>query len=183
MHLIAVGANLPSELGPPRATLEAALAMLEGDGLRIVARSGWWRTPAWPAGAGPDYVNGAVAVEGALAPDATLDRLHGIEAALGRRRGGRWGARACDLDLLASGDAVLPDAATARAWIEREGDRRMEAPPMLVLPHPRLQERGFVLAPLAEVAPGWRHPLIGRTVAEMLAALPAAALAGMERIP
>jgi 2-amino-4-hydroxy-6-hydroxymethyldihydropteridine diphosphokinase len=183
MQLVACGANLDSDLGPPRATLDAALAALDRDGLRVVARSGWWRTPAWPAGAGPDYVNGAAVLETGLGPEALLARLHAVETALGRRRDARWGARACDLDLLASGDAVLPDAATVREWIAREGERRMETPPVLILPHPRLQERGFVLAPLAEVAPGWRHPLIGRTVAEMLAALPAAALAGMERLP
>jgi 2-amino-4-hydroxy-6-hydroxymethyldihydropteridine diphosphokinase len=181
MHLIALGANLASGAGGPRDTLEAALAMLEARGLAVAGRSGWFRTPAFPAGSGPDYINGTAALRAALAPAAVLERLHEVEAALGRRRGARWEPRVCDLDLIASGESVLPDAATVRDWMARAGARQLEAPPVLILPHPRLQERGFVLAPLAEVAPDWRHPLLGRTVLEMLEVLPVGALKGVER--
>jgi 2-amino-4-hydroxy-6-hydroxymethyldihydropteridine diphosphokinase len=183
MYLIALGANLPSAAGDPRATLEAALAEMAARGLEVTARSGWHRTPSWPPGSGPDYVNGAAALAAGLAPTDVLGALHAVEAQLGRTRNARWAPRACDLDLLASGDAVLPDAATARAWMALAPDRqRAEAPRELILPHPRMHERGFVLAPLAEVAPDWVHPLLGLSVAEMLAALPPAALAGIVRI-
>jgi len=182
LHLIALGANLPSGSGSPRETLEAALAALQARGLSVVARSAWYGTPAFPAGSGPDYVNGAAALASPLSPDAVLELLHEVERDLGRSRALRWGPRACDLDLLACGDAVLPDAATVGDWIARSGARRMETPPGLLLPHPRLHERGFVLRPLADVAADWRHPLLGLTVREMLAALPPGSLEGIVRL-
>lgn len=180
--MIALGANLPSERGAPRAVLELALAAFGDHGLDVTARSRWWRTPAWPPGSGPDFVNGAAEIAGPEDPQAVLATLHAVEARLGRRRAGRWEPRVCDLDLIASGGLVAPDAATVRGWMERVGDDRLEVPPMLLLPHPRMHERGFVLAPLAEIAPDWRHPLIGASVSAMLASLPPEATAGVALI-
>ncbi len=152
MILVALGANLPSRFGPPRATLEAALARLEAVGLRVLARSPWYLTAPVPASDQPDYVNGVAAVETALDAAATLAALHAVEAEFGRVRTVPNAPRAIDLDLLAHGDAV-----------------RAEAP---ILPHPRMHERAFVLLPLADVAPGWVHPVLRRSVAELIARLP-----------
>lgn len=183
MYLIALGANLPTEAGGPLETLTAALARFSGAGLAVTARSPWYRTPAHPPASGPDYVNAVVRAEAGLAPARVLAALHRIERSLGRSRDRRWGARTCDLDLLAADDLVLPDAATQAAWRDLPAaDQAERVPDRLILPHPRLQDRGFVLVPLCDVAPGWVHPLLGRSARELLAALPEGERSGIVRL-
>lgn len=184
--IVALGANLPTPQTDPVGTLRAAVAALRREpGLVVGPVSRVWRTPALPAGSGPDYANAAAILFTALDARAVLDRLHAIEARHGRDRGtGRWSARVLDLDLIALDALVLPDADTLRRWIDLPPDRQRSAvPDRLILPHPRMQDRAFVLAPLAEIAPGWRHPLTGLSVSQMLAALGPGALSGMAPLP
>ena len=161
MILVAIGANLPGPDGAPAIeTCRRAAAALDAlPGLRLRALSRWFATaPVPPTPGVPDYVNGVALLAprpGTAAPDpaALLAALQGIEAAFGRVRPYPNAPRTLDLDLLDLGGVVR------------------EAPDP-VLPHPRMQERGFVLAPLCDIAPGWVHPALGLTATGLLVGLP-----------
>src|SRR5262249_44922427 len=140
---VGLGANLPSVAGPPQATLLAAFEALHRAGGAILPRPRWYRSAPGPPSDQPDFVNGVASVATTLDPAALLELLHGIEADFGRERPRANAARTLDLDLLAY------------------DDRTMAEPGGLILPHPRLHERAFVLLPLAELAPDWRHPRLG----------------------
>lgn len=182
--LVAFGANVPMPgLSLSDTVLAAHQSLLEA---RLLDRaqsdatlSRLYRTPCFPPGAGPDYVNaaGVYALDDSWTAEAFLALLHRIEGRAGRTRDIRWGARTLDLDLIALDDLVLPDAATQDAWRALPAaDQARLAPDRLILPHPRLQDRAFVLVPLADVAPDWRHPRLGLTIRQMRDALPPAAL-------
>ncbi len=173
--IVALGGNLPLDGRSPAETLRAAVATLSDRGVEVTARSYLYRTPAFPPGSGPDFANAVVQVRTALAPETVLTLLHEIEAAFGRVRDQRWGPRSLDLDLIALGDVILPDADTHAEWRALPPDAQgSRVPDRLILPHPRVQDRAFVLIPLAEAVPDWHHPVTGQSVAEMVAALPEA---------
>ncbi|WP_116084970.1 2-amino-4-hydroxy-6-hydroxymethyldihydropteridine diphosphokinase [Tropicimonas sp. IMCC34011] len=176
---VALGSNAASRAGSPARTVTAAMRAMERCGFVILRRSRLYRTAAFPAGSGPDFVNAVVTVSTTMGPRDALAALHEIEAAFGRRRHRRWAPRALDLDLLWLGDSVLPGRSEWQRWRKLAPERqRAEAPDELILPHPRIADRPFVLVPLAEAAPDWHHPVTGQTPADMIRSLPAGARGG-----
>jgi 2-amino-4-hydroxy-6-hydroxymethyldihydropteridine diphosphokinase len=151
--VIAIGSNLGGEAGSSLDIVEAALVRLAAVGLRPVARSSWWRSAAWPDPTQPDYINGVAIVETSASAPQVLRSLHQLEVEFGRNRQARNAARTLDLDLVAYGREVSDTQA-------------------LILPHPRAAERRFVMGPLAQIAPAWRHPLTGETAAALARSAP-----------
>lgn len=155
MIIVGLGANLPTaRFGPPPATLAAALDAFDAAGVRVEARSRWYRSKPVPPSDQPWFVNGVAALQTDLGPSQLLQLLHHIEADFGRIRRVRDEPRAIDLDLISYNDRVSGPGETP------------------VLPHPRMAERAFVLLPLAELDPSWRHPRLGKTVSELVRLLP-----------
>jgi 2-amino-4-hydroxy-6-hydroxymethyldihydropteridine diphosphokinase len=195
--IVALGSNQALGAAGPQEVLEAALARFPSLGLKVVKRSGWWRSKAWPDEAGPEFVNGVAWVETTLSPEEVMAMLHGLEAEFGRVRGEVNAPRTLDLDLIAYGRITAPLPRGERGRGEGVGNELSEKaragaepnaatpsnspdtpltqpfPPRggraLILPHPRAHDRRFVMGPLAEIAPDWRHPVLGETAIDLSA--------------
>jgi 2-amino-4-hydroxy-6-hydroxymethyldihydropteridine diphosphokinase len=151
--LIGIGGNLESaQFGPPRDTLAAALAALKEKRIRILTRSGWYRTEPVPRSDQPWFVNAVVSLATELGAKDLLNALQATERQFGRVREEPNAPRILDLDILDYQGEVMDTTS-------------------LVLPHPRLDERRFVLIPIAEIAPDWRHPILELTAVQLLAQL------------
>ncbi|MEM7651162.1 MAG: 2-amino-4-hydroxy-6-hydroxymethyldihydropteridine diphosphokinase [Pseudomonadota bacterium] len=154
MILIALGANLPSSYGEPEETLKASIERIAREGIEILARSSVWLTAPVPVSDQPWYRNAVVSVKTEYSAVELMALLHDIEEEFGRVRGEKNAPRLLDLDIIAYNDEIY----------DQDG---------LQIPHPRMHQRAFVLNPLEEIAPRWKHPVLGRFLEDLIADLPA----------
>lgn len=154
VSFIALGANLPGRFASPMEAVEGAIAALQAPGIVLLSRSRLYRSAAWPDPSDPEFINAVISVMTDFDASSLLSRLHALEAEFGRER--RWpnAPRPLDLDIVDYAGRV---------------SARGETP---ILPHPRMTDRAFVLLPLAEIAPDWRHPVTGTAIADLVRALP-----------
>lgn len=178
LALVAAGTNVTSIWGEGSATILKAMLQIEALIDVKVSISSVYKTPAFPPGSGPDFSNACFRFESPISAAQLLKILHDVEAQARRTRDKRWGPRTLDLDLIAFGDEVSPSLKVWHSWADLNLEEQMKRQPeQLILPHPRVQDRAFVLKPLADIAPEWRHPVLGKTVTEMLEQLPATDIA------
>jgi len=156
---IALGSNIGDRLG----TIRQAVMLLEERSLRISASSDVFETPPWGMENQPRFLNACVLAETDILPRALLELLLNIESDLGRIRRYKWGPREIDLDLLFYDDQVFNESG-------------------LVLPHPQMHRRAFVLVPLVQIAPDWRHPVLGKSIRELAGSLDASSIIRITRL-
>jgi 2-amino-4-hydroxy-6-hydroxymethyldihydropteridine diphosphokinase len=167
--VLALGSNLPSWAGDSTTTLRCGLQALNSRGLHPVLLSPFYVSAAMGATRQPPYVNAVVAVRTAAAIGDILRIVKDLERIFGRRSGRRWGARPLDIDIISHRGQ---SAAGALGWVDRAGRATALSRGKVVLPHPELHRRNFVLKPLCDILPHWWHPVFNKTAKQLLHALP-----------
>jgi 2-amino-4-hydroxy-6-hydroxymethyldihydropteridine diphosphokinase len=154
---ISLGANIPGTWGEPAVSLRRAIMELGNVGFHVFAQSSAYRTKPLGSGRQPIYLNMVIGMRGSTSPAMLLRLLKRLEHRAGRRKRGHWQPRPLDLDILDFGGRI----------VGRPSVRRLDG--QLLLPHPELHRRGFVLVPLSAIAPGWRHPVLAVGARQILA--------------
>jgi 2-amino-4-hydroxy-6-hydroxymethyldihydropteridine diphosphokinase len=166
--IVAIGGNQRLINSNSTDVLSTALSRIAVSVGSIISLSRFFQTPAFPKGSGPDFVNAALVARAQGSADEILEKLHAIEHELGRVRETRWGQRTIDIDLIAVGQKIIPNSETYRKWqLLPFSQQSTIAPDQLILPHPRMQDRAFVLGPMMEICPDWVHPVIQKSVSQM----------------
>jgi 2-amino-4-hydroxy-6-hydroxymethyldihydropteridine diphosphokinase len=158
--VVGLGANSPGAWGTPAATIAHALGEIERLNIAVLAVSPLYETAAVGNTCQPPYLNAVAVLDTSLSPDALLRVLKEIERRSGRRGGRPWGPRSLDID-------IVDYRGLVRHWRGGHADFKRAGPRPLVLPHPLAHQRPFVLRPLLDIAPGWRHPVLGLSAREL----------------
>ncbi len=154
MIIIAIGSNLPHPVyGDPTQVCRSAVSAISRCGCAILKQSRWYRSAAVPPSNQPDFVNGVIGISSGFCPQELMKKLHIIEAKFGRERSSPNAARVLDIDLVAYDNVVRAE------------------PEWPALPHPRMSQRAFVLYPLRDIMPAWRHPATGVELSDLISAL------------
>ena len=166
--IVAIGSNQRLINSSSSDVLSTALSRIAVSVGSIISLSRFFQTPAFPTGSGPDFVNAALLVRAQGSADEILGKLHAIEHEFGRVRETRWGQRTIDIDLIAVEQKIIPNSETFRKWQLLPFLQQSKiVPDQLILPHPRMQDRAFVLGPMMEICPDWVHPVIQKSVSQM----------------
>ena len=168
-YYIALGSNLETENMDRLEILNKALEYFPMFSISLVKVSSFWESKSYPNNNQPNFINAVSEVQSILNPHQTLCSLKKIEIILGRKVNCRWGSRVLDLDILAAGSLILPNLRIFNRWLKMPLQHQIQNQPnQLILPHPRIQDRLFVLKPLSEIDPSWIHPVLNKKPYELI---------------
>ena len=168
-YYIALGSNLETKNMTRLEIINKALEYFSMFNISLGRVSSFWESKSYPNKNQPNFINVVSEVQSELNPFQTLYSLKKIEIILGRKINSRWGNRVLDLDILAAGSLILPNLHIFNKWLKMPLKQQMQNQPnQLILPHPRIQDRLFVLKPLSEIDPDWLHPVLNKKPFELI---------------
>ena len=166
---VAFGSNIISRYGNPLQTVCHAMKEIQTSQFKLTSMSSLYETVAYPKSSGPNFINGCALFKTDWDASEALSHLQEIENRIGRKRNKRWEPRAIDLDLIFFEDLVYPSKEVVKNWMMLTREQQLKEWPIdIILPHPRVQDRAFVLIPIQEIDLKWRHPILRKTAKEML---------------
>ena len=168
-YLIAIGSNLETQNLSRLEVINSALGYFSQFNIILIKVSSFWESRSYPDKSQPNFINAVSEVHSELNPYQILHELKTIEKKMGRKNITRWENRVLDLDIIGAGSVILPNNFVFNKWLQMPLQKQIKnQPDELILPHPRIQDRLFVLKPLNEVDPHWRHPVLNKTPLELI---------------
>jgi len=168
-YFIALGSNMETQNLSRLEIINIALGYLSQFKIILIKVSSFWESRSYPDRSQPNFINAVAEVQSELNPYQILLTLKNIEKKMGRKNSARWEKRVLDIDIISSGSIILPNSFEFNKWLKMPLHKQIKIKPYeLILPHPRIQDRLFVLKPLDEVDPNWTHPVLNKTSLELI---------------